>query len=302
MALSQELEDVIAELEKVDPAGAKDYRATLDKYPALQKPIAGHVMRQADYDRNLNSMKGKLERADEIETWYTGPKGKKAYDATLVERDTAIARQKELEAEVAKKAVAIAAIENAKGGDGKPVDAAVLAENIMKQLSGQIVGKTELTEIAQSEAKKIVGDLFETARKDFYDKDFATSVQWITKMVDVQQQHFEDTGKRLDRKAFAEHMAKGAFDDPEKAYSEFIAPAKRERDIEVEAQKRADKIIAERSGTGFPGSSGAPGSGGHLQLRLSKKEAGDPLFGSDASLGDNTLATAAAAELNSEGK
>lgn len=303
MALSQELEDVIAELEKVDPVGAKDYRATLEKFPTLQKPLAGHVLRQADYDRNLNTLKSDIESSKAIKTWYDGPNGKAGYDAALKERDTAVAKQKELEAEVAKRAVAIAAIENAKGKDGAPVDAAVLAENIMKELAGKMVGKTELTEIAQSEAKKIVNDLFADARDKFYKNDFASSAQWISSLVDVQQQHYEDTGKRLDRKEFAKFMSENKFDDPEKAYTQYVEPIKREKAIEAEATKRADAIIAKRTGDGhFPGSSGAPGSGGHLQVRLAKKDADDPLFGREVALGDNTLATAAAAELAAEGK
>lgn len=302
MALSQELEDVIQELAKVDPAGAAEFRATAEKFPAIQKPLAERGMRQADYNRRMNEVKEELDGAKSIRTWYDGPTGKAAYDRTLTERDTAITKQKELEAEVAKKAVAIAAIENARGGDGKPVDPAILTEAIMEKLStsGRIVGKTELTEIAQAEAKKIVGDLFTQARKDFYEKDFASSAQWISSLVDVQQQHFEDTGKRLDRKEFAKFMSENKFDDPEKAYTQYVEPIKREKDIEAEAEKRAQAIIAKRSGDGgFPGVSGAPG--GHLQVRLAKHDAKDPLFG-EAALGDNTLATAAAAELNAEGK
>lgn len=303
MALSQELEDVISELAKVDAAGAAEFRATVEKHPTLHKPLAGFGMRQADYDRRMNEVKTDLDGAKAIRTWYDGPTGKVAYDRTLSERDTAIAKQKELEAEVARRAVAIAAIENAKGKDGAPVDAAVLAENIMKQLEGRIVGKTELTEIATAESRKIVNDLFAEARDKFYKNDFASSAQWITSLVEVQQDHFQDTGKKLDRKAFATFMKENNFEDPTKAYEQYVAPAKREKDIEAEAEKRANEIIAKRTEAGgFPGSSGSPGSGGHLQVRLLKKEAGDPLFGSDAQLGDNSLAVAAAAELNSEGK
>jgi hypothetical protein len=303
MALSQELEDVIAELEKVDAPAAKEYRATLEKFPALQKPLAERGMRQSDYDRRMNEVKDDLENAKKVREWYNGPEGKSAYDAKDASLKAAIAKQKDLEAEVAKRAVVAASLTTALGPDGKPIDPAVLAEKVLESLRGHVVGKTEIEAMVTAEAQKLVTAQFEEARQKFYKDDFAPSAQWLTSMTDAQLRYHDETGKRMDRKEFAKFMSDNKIDDPEKAYEQFVAPIKREKEVETLAEKRAQEILAKRTEAGgFPGSSGAPGSGGHLQVRLHKKEANDPLFGSEVALGDNTLAAAAAAELSAEGK
>src|ERR1700685_1655183 len=123
MALSAEMEGLLTELEKVDPAGAKEQRAILDKFPKLQDGLKGGVMRQSDYDRQMNSSKEKLAEATRWQDWAKT----NVPIHTQLQKDYA-AKEEEIErlkAEVEAKSIAAAAAAGGSGADADKIAAAV---------------------------------------------------------------------------------------------------------------------------------------------------------------------------------
>jgi hypothetical protein len=296
MALSAEMEGLLTELEKVDPAGAKEQRAILEKYPKLQDGMKGGVMRQSDYDRQLNASKDKLAEAEKWQRW--------AKDNipihTQLQKDYA-AKEAEIErlkAEVEAKSIAAAAAAGGNAGDADKI-----VESVKKAIkdSGGIPTAAELAKMIDDATEKRM----EGARKDFYEKEIPRNLAFVTSMTNAQNRYFRETGKDLDTAEFSKFMVDNNIADPAKAYDRFMEPHNRQKAIDEEVKKQVavkeDELKKQYGASGIPGSSGSQGLG-HLQIRVTEKKAGDPLFSQDVELGDNAAAMAAAAELRSEGK
>ena len=296
MALKAELEEL---LKVMAPADAVAQRAIFEKHPNL----AEGYLRQADYDRNMNQLKDRVKKADTWDNWaernldrYNEIKEK--YPTLESERDTLKAEVDRLKAEVEKKVAASIA---ASGGDPANIDAIV--SQVMNKIGGDRMTKAEANALIATQVKEAAAADYGEARKNFYEKDVPQFASWITGMVDAQSSYREETGKKLDRAEFAKFMTDNKISDPQTAYERFMEPVRRKTEIEAEAKKRADEMIAEAKRNGeFPGTSGSPSPQGGLQVRLQKRDANDPLFKSDVEIGDNASAMAAAAELRSEGK
>jgi hypothetical protein len=308
MALSATLEAMVAELEKVDPVAGKEQRALLEKYPSLQKPTEEQRLRQADYDRKHNEDKQKIEYGTTMKKWADDNIPK--YDAAVAEaaeaakqRDIALAAQKKAEAALQEKIT--------KSATESGVDPEALAAAVKAKLGSEYFTKAEFETALKTGTDKLVEDKVKGATDRFYANDVPRLAGLNAAVTEGQNRFFEEFKDHLDPEAYVAHlsaagdkfMTDGKF-DRKKAYDAFVVQKRsevsRSAEIEKEAQKRADAILAERGGQGsFPGTSGPPGP---LQVRFNAKDKSDPLFGAAMELGDNSAAAAAAAELHLEGK
>jgi hypothetical protein len=311
MALSAELEALISELEKVDPAGAKDQRALLEKYPSLQKATQEQRLRQSDYDKRLNEMKSQVEYGKTMKNWADENVPK--FEQMKKEREEALAAKEKLEADLQKKIEE--ATKSAAAASG--VDPDKLADAVRLKIGGDFVSKSELAKITSDEMKKMVEGEVAGARKTFYDVDVPKMAGLNSALTEAQLRFANEfKGEYLDAEAYVAFVAKvgdqffdkekGKF-DRQKAYDEFVrvkrAEVSSQAEIEKRAQARADEILKARGiDGGFPGTSGIPTGPGPLQMRFNAKAKEDPLFGAPVELGDGSAAAAAAAELHGEGK
>jgi len=298
MALKPELE---ALLKVMAPEEAEAQRKIFEKYPSMGEGY----LRQADYDRFMNENKGKLTTAEKWKEWadrnITEVDGKTTSREAVALREQLSAVETEA-AELRKKATEAVI---AHGGD--PADVEKVTAAVLAKIGGEPTTKAEMARLVAEETTKTVGVALEKARKDFYEKDFAEATNWITGMNAVQFDYRDEFGKSLNRVEFAKFMKDNGIADPIKAYEAYVAPERKKKEIQTEADKlyndRVAKEKKDREERGeFPGSSGAPTPVGGLQLRLNKKDETDPLFGKTVELGDGSVAAAAAADLRSEGK
>jgi hypothetical protein len=296
MALSAEVESLLTELEKVDPAGAKEQRAILEKFPKLQDPLKGGVLRQSDYDRQMNASKEKLAEATKWQDWAKT----NVPIHTQLQKDYAAKEQEieRLKAEVEAKSIAAAAAAGGNTVDAEKITAAV--KEALKSAGG-IPTKAELAELI----KGATDEQMKEARKDFYEKEIPRNLAFVTAMTNAQNRYFRETGKDLDTAEFSKFMVDNSISDPAKAFERFMEPVNRQKAIDDEVKKQVtakeEELKKQFGAAGIPGSSGSQGMG-HLQIRVTEKKPNDPLFSQDIELGDNAAAMAAAAELRSEGK
>lgn len=308
MALSETLEAMVVELEKVDPAAGKAQRELLEKYPSLQKPTEEQRLRQSDYDKKLNENKKEIEYGRTMKDW--ADKNVPKFDEMKTERDTALAAQKKADEALAKAQKELAAkVDSAAAAAG--VDPEKLAAAVKDKIGGEYVPKSELAGLIKAEANKMVEDGLKAATDKFYGQDVPRLSGLNAALTEGMNRFHDEFKEHLDPEAYVAHLAASADKymtdgkfDRKKAYEAFVVQKRSEvsraGDIEKEAQKRADKILEERGmGAGFPGTSGPPGP---LQMRFNAKDKNDPLFGVTVELGDNSAAAAAAAELHAEGK
>jgi hypothetical protein len=300
MALTQELEALCAELDKVDPALGKAQRELLEKNDKAQKLIQEGVLRQTDYSKFMNERNAEIDAGVKWSKWYKD--NKPIYDKTIEERDRLAAEAADLRKKVTESAEAVA---RAAAGAGKEtVDPAVVSQAVMDKIraSGEMPTKTELVSMVEAETKKQA----DSVTKLLFEGTLPAAARWQEKMTNAQLIHFQETGKTLDSEAFRKFMVENKLtEDPEKAYEAFVGPTRTAKTIQKTAEELAEKryqeMLKERGLTsGFPGTSGTPS--GHFQVRLAKKDAADTLISPNAELGDGSLAAAAAAELMSEGK
>jgi len=296
MALSTELEALLAELEKVDPAGAEEQRTILEKHAGFQKPMQEALLRQSDYDRKMNENKAAVEDGKKMREWAKTnvpihEQLRKDYEASQAEIE-------KLKAEVEAKSIAAAAAAGGNQADADKITAAVKAA--IKDAGGMPTS-TELAKMIEDATEKRM----EGARKDFYEKEIPRNLAFVTAMTNAQNRYFRETGKDMDPAEFSKFMVDNGITDPAKAYDRFMEPVNRQKAIDEEVKKQVaakeDELKKQYGAAGIPGSTSAQGMG-HLQIRVTEKKPNDPLFSQDIELGDNAAAMAAAAELRSEGK
>lgn len=293
MPLSAALEELVKELEKIDPAAAKAQRELLEKHAVLQKPLEDGVLRQTEFSRKMNDMQKDVDYGKTMKKWADDNVPK--YDTIKKERDDAVAEQERLKAEIKKQTEAAAAAALA-AGDGKGFDPKAVAAAVFAKIQeeGGFASKTEIAD----EIKKVTESV-DKARTAFFETTFPQAAKWQSEMTSVQLQYRDEAGKLLDMTAFSKFMTDGKFTSPAAAFEKFMEPERTAKKNQADAEKRFNDLMAERGKNTFPGSSGEPG---HLQVRMAKKDSKDTLFSQDVSLGDGSLAAAAAAELNNEGK
>lgn len=308
MALSKELELLMAELDKADPVAAKAQRELLEKYPSLQKPTQEGVMRQSEFDKKLNENKTQIEYGKTMKEW--ADKNVPKYDEAVRERDEAVARATKAE-EAAKKSAKDLEEKITKAATESGIDPDKLADAVRSKIGGEYLTKAELATVVNVETKKLVDGGMKEAVDKFYSQDVPRLAGLNAALTEAQNRFHDEFKDYLDPEAYTAHLAAssdkymtdGKF-DRKKAYEAFVvtkrADAARDADVEKRAKERADAILAERGVSGnFPGTSGAPGP---LQMRFNKKDEKDPLFGAPVELGDGSAAAAAAAELHAEGR
>lgn len=297
MALTAELEDLIKELEAVDPAGAKEQRALLEKFPTLQKTTQEQRLRQSDYSKKQEELTEKRKGYDEHEDWFKT--AKPAFDTMKTERDNAITENTKLKTEQDKKIKeAVAAATSAAGGDpNNPMTADKITEAVIAKL-GDGASAAKIAEVVAAEVKKFG----ETQSKVFFEQTFPKATKWSAEYTNAQLLYFKETGDVLDNEKFAKFMADNKIESPTKGLEDFMKPERQKKEIDKLAEERYQALVKERSQEGVPGSSGPPTPPGPMQIRLHRKDPNDALFSGKGDLGDNSAAAAAAAELNAEGK
>lgn len=286
MALNAALEELLKTL----PADVQtQQRAILEKHPALGEGW----LRQADYDRQMNEGKAKIKNAEEVQDWFK--RTKPVHEQVVKDLNEAQEKISRLEAEVtAKAAEAAAAIAAAGGGSA---DAEKVAKAVMDNLGKTIPTKAELASLIATETEKQAN----AARDKFFKEDVPATLTFITGMNDVQFRYRDEFGKSLDKKEFSKFMTDNKIADPIEAYEKYTEKARHDKELESERVKIREEERLKLKSEFVPGSTGSHGTG-HLQVRISEKKAGDPLFGQDIELGDNSAAMAAAAEMRAEGK
>jgi len=294
MALTAELEALITDLEKVDPAAAKEQRALLEKFPALHTPIKESLLRQSDYSQKMTAMKADVEYGQTMREWWKV--NKPAYEKAIGNYESSQTRVAQLEAEIKKQAEAAAAIANATGD--QKVDPKALAAAVFEQMKD--AGYASKTEIAE-EVKKL-SDQFTGVKDEFFKTTFPAASTFQSELTTAQLLYRDETGKVMDVKEFSKFMNDGKFTSPAAAFEKFMEPARTDKKIKDQAEARYQELIKQRQAEGFPGSSGPAMAPGHLQVRLTKKDPNDPLFKPEVELGDGSLGAMAAAELTAEGK
>lgn len=286
MALNAALEELLKTL-PVDVQAQQ--RAILEKHPALGEGW----LRQQDYSQKLNEISDRKKVYDEHDEWYK--RNRPIYDQLRTDYQSSQERITALEAEVQAKATELAAA-RAAGGEGGG-DPQAVAKAVMDSLQGKIPTQSELSKMIEDMTKKQA----DAAREAFFKNDVPSVLAFQTAMNDVQWRYRDEFGKSMDRIEFAKFMKDNALADPIDAYDKYTAKAREERKLaEARAEGKAEGR-KEATAEFVPGSTG-PQSPGHLQLRISEKKAGDPLFAQDIELGDTSAANAAAAELRAEGK
>jgi hypothetical protein len=294
MALSAQLEGLLAELGKVDPAAAQEQRKVLEKFASLQKPLEEGVLRQSDYSRYLNEHSKEIQTAKETRDWYQ--QNKPIFDDMKTRHEASEQEISRLKVELERTSVAAAAAAAAAGSPGG--DPEKIAEAVKRTLGSEIPTKTELAALVAAETKKQTDE----ARSNFYKVDFPQSMKFMTGWNAVMFQHQQETGKLLDAEGFTKYMTENKFDDPVRAYEGFMSGTRESKRVEDEVAKRVDQWKKDNpAASGVPGSSG-PATPGPLQVRLATRDSKDPLFGKDFELGDQTASTSAAAELRAEGR
>lgn len=291
MALTAELELLVKELEKADPAAAKAQRELLEKHETLQKTLQGGVLRQSEFDRKYNEVKGKVEKYDETMDWYKNNKSK--HEQLMKDNEEITAKNVQLEADLKLKTAAAAALNNEDPNNPK-IDADKITAAVRERIGNDYVSKTDMARIVKEESVKLA----EGARKDFFEVTFPQAALWLSGLNDAQFAYRDEFGKTLPRDEFAKFLKENQIADPMKGYEKFVETQRTEKKVAEGIQKGVEEELKKRSSVAeFPGSSGSPQPLGALQVRLARREEGDPLIPKDAELGDGSLAALAAADL-----
>lgn len=306
MALTAEQQKVLDELVAhiQDDGERKQFQALYEKY----EPVRAGYLRQADYDRNLNSTKAEREREKaevekartdikKMQAWWdeTQPKVTKLQEEAKSLRD----KNKELDDRIK------AAAATAGNGDGAHLgDQEMITKLVSEALQGRgYVSKEEVDGLVK-QAANVIADERQNA---FFKETLPGTMEFIMTVQDLQFQHQKEFGTSFDRHEFHKFSKEHEINDPEKAYKEFVA---QKRETKKEADMRADIEKDLRSKMGMPGTGVAiePPVANLVMDALQPKAAaaaavhvpGPPVL---ATRGDiRSAALAAAAELRSEGK
>lgn len=274
-------------------------------------------LRQADYDRNIQKLKGQekeyteaLEYNGRMKAWADEkvPIWESLVEAGVIDDESKPlwpGQKAELEKQLeeAKKA--------AVGGDMDPAELDKRVKAIVAD-SGLALNAEQYRNLYASEGKKLVEETVNAKYKEF-ESDFNTNrVPFLggfaanTALAAIQYE--KETGKKFDkeaRKSLFEAMTEEQNFNPMDVMEKMLEPVAREKktaaDIERLATERADKIIAERGGLPGGGSEGHYPTGearGSLQKMLEQSAAAE---GDVESLA-MAAARTAAAELRSAGK
>lgn len=297
MALTAELEDLIKELEAVDPTAAKAQRALLEQYPVLQKPTQEQRLRQSDYSKKNTELDDARAKFKEHDEWYK--QAKPAFDVMKTERDTAVEENAKLKTEQDKKVKeAVAAATAAAGGDpDNPATADKITEAVLAKL-GDGASPAKIAEVVAAEVKKFGAE----QSKAFFETTFPKAARWQANFTSAQLTYYNETKEILDTEKFSKFMTDNKIEDPLKGLEEFMKPIREKKEIDAKVEARFQEVLKERSQEGVPGASGTPSLPGPMQIRLGKRDPNDSLFSGKGELGDNSGAAAAAAELTAEGK
>jgi len=292
MPLATNLEELLKHME---PAAAKAQRDFWEANPAIAKAVDEGTVPQPVFSRELNAKDQKIKEAQEnerkIREWESRERPKH-------EKLVADAEKWEAErAELLKKIEAQA--QKTELETGAVVNEETLADRVSKRLEGRTVSEAKTREIIAEESKKLASEIngtLEKARKDFLEQTFPQATQFQAALTDVQIDYHAETGNKLDRSEFAKFMQDNNILDPQKAFEQYMAPAREEKRIKAEVDKRVQDELGKRNMPGVTPGQTVPTDLGPLQLKIAG-EIPNP----DGVLGDRSSANQAAKELREQG-
>ena len=294
-----------------------DERKLLDNIVQKVPEFKDGRLRQADYDRNIQKLKGQEREYTEALAYNQKMKAwadeKVPIWETLVAEGVIDEESKPLwpgqKAELEKQLKE--AREAAVGGEMDPAELDKRVKAIVAD-SGMSLNAEQYRNLYASEGRKLVEETVNAKyvefQKDFNEKTIPFTTGFATSMAIAASKYEKETGKEFtdeDQAAVFALMTKEKDFNPRSAMTKYMEPVVREKktaaEIERLAEERAQKIIAERGGMPGGGSEGSfptGGARGSLQKMLEE---------SAASEGDvESLAMAAArtasAELRAAGK
>lgn len=302
------LPEAIEEMLKTLPA--EDQEALRPRFEKHQ-PLRDGYLRQNEFDRKFNEWKTEKEkeqaaieaRKAEIEKaiaepreWLKRNKGK--HEQLLAEYATLETKNTELTAQLE---AAQAARNNGEGGDMDEAAVKAIMDEKVKALKAEQGGY-----ITQAQVDKIIKE----TKDQFFAETLPQSMEFSARIADCVMDHRQEFSERLNRQEFAKFMMDNKFEDPYKAYTEYVAP----RRAKVAEEKRQQELDAarkegeEKGRKEFAATAGVPGSGvppapselGPLQSRLLNK--GVVQLPEGVEIGDGRAGMAAAEALRAEGK
>lgn len=293
MPLGKNLEEL---LKSMDPAVAKAQRDFWEANPAIAAAIETGAVPQAVFSRELNAkdvlVKAAQQSAQEIKEWEKRERPK--FDKVVKDLE-----QTERERDDLKRRVDEAAAH--RPGDPADVSADELQKRVEERLAGRMVTDDRLKAIMKEEREGLMKEMVTTldnARKEFLEKTFPMATNFQADLVEVMQDHFNETGKKMDRKAFSDFMQEHKIIDPKEAYERMMAPVRKEKEINAEVEKRVADRMGKMNVPGVtPGQSQATELG-PLQLHISGET---PKFRDGGALGDHEAGNLAAKEMRAEG-
>jgi len=297
MALHADLEALLSHMEAAD---AEAQRKIFEKNPQL----AEGYLRQADYDRFMNKAKSDITTANEkSKKWEDWAKvNVPRHESLLKDYESVKTRNSELE-----KAVKDAA-NKAGGGDMTEAERIALETKIVEEIGKRgYVTQSDIDKIAADKAKESAVAAVKTVADDFFTKTWPSALEVQQQMIEINFDHAQEFGKPLrkeDRIKIAELMKENNITDVKEAYDKFVAADREKKRVDDEVAKRLEEEKKKRGDNSLPGVTDAGLEAGHMQMRFSKRaESGAKLeLPAEYEIGDNTAASAAAAELRAEGK
>jgi hypothetical protein len=256
MALTAAEQKVIDEVVALLP-DEKD-KTEMRRLYETQEPVRAHVLRQSEFDRQLNAAKVAREKEQQEladvrtrmagwqKTWDDATKifgrdwEKRAgqMKTELEELPKSRTRVKDLEDQIAAAAAA---------GSGNLTDAATVTKLVSDYVAGRpFVTKDDLQELVKQAANVIADE----RAQHFYDKDLPGAMEFIMTVQDLQFNHQKEFGTSFNRHEFHKFSKEHDIADPQKAYNEWVA---KQREDAKDKQRREDIEKDLRSKMGIPG-------------------------------------------------
>ena len=294
-----------------------DERKLIDNIVQKVPEFKDGRLRQADYDRNIQKLKGQekeyteaLEYNKTMKAWADEkvPIWESLVAAGAIDEESKPVWPEEKarlakELEEARKA--------AVGGEMDPAELDKRVKEIVAD-SGLSLTTEQYKNLWISEGQKMAEELIQTKytefEKNFNEKTIPFTTGFATSMAIMANKYEKETGKEFtdeDQKAVFDLMSKEQDFNPRTAVAKYMEPTLREKktaaEVERLATERADKIVAERGGMPGGGSEGHYPTGtarGSLQQMLEESKPGE---GDVESLA-MAAARTASAELRAAGK
>lgn len=280
----------------MEPADAEAQRKIFEKNPTL----AEGYLRQADYDRFMNKAKSDINTANEkSKKWEDWAKvNQPRHTELLKDYETSQNRVKELERAVQD------AVKKA-GGDMNDAERIALETKILEEVGKRgYVTPGDIEKIATDKATEAANATVKTVADDFLTKTWPSALETQQEIMEISFDHQQEFGKPLrrdDRVKIATLMKEKNIPSVKDAYDQYVAAERESKRVNDEVNKRLEDEKKKRGENNLPGVTDAGLEAGHMQMRFNRTPEAKATP-TDYEIGDNTAASAAAAELRAEGR